>query len=175
MFIKNIIRFFPFLFFVIILSCSNPTENTIYSFEIYFLEDENHTYMDIKNSSLNDLVLQENPIVTDEDIDTVIISYLDNNPIISYNISYKYPVKNKFGDKIRPFVLSLNGDKLFIGEFWPQMMSYVPASILLIGIRDDESWLNSNDDEGHNKIQDENLVNSFNKLGIEIIYNNIGQ
>ncbi len=175
MLINNIIRFFSVLFLIFILSCSSPTENTIHSFKIYFLEDENLIYENVQNSSLSSLVLQENPIITGEDIDTVIINYLDNNPIISYNILYKYSMRETFGKKVRPFVLELNGDKLFVGGFWPQMMSYVPTSILMIGIRDDESWLNSNDDEGRTKIQDDNLVNTFNKLGIEIIYKNIGQ
>ncbi|RJP69719.1 MAG: hypothetical protein C4539_07345 [Ignavibacteriales bacterium] len=167
-FLFSVIAFFSILF----IKCDE--NETPYSYQIFYLEDSNLSYSDIENLPIDKLVLKKNPVITDKDIESITVLYLENNPIQSYRFSYNHSVKANFGEQVRPFVLLLNGQRFYTGECWPNFISIVPGSILLYRIRENESWLQPIDDKGNAKLKDQRIFETLKNLGVVIKYENIG-
>ena len=173
---KIIFQIFLFLatIFLSFFFISCDENDVTYSYQIYYLEDSNLSYTDIENKPIDKLVLQKSPIITEKDLDTFTVLYSENNPVQSYRITYNRSIKENFGEQVLPFVLVLNGKRIYIGECWPSFMSIVPKSILLYRIRENESWLQPNDDRGNVKLKDQRIFDTLKNLDIAIKYENIG-
>ena len=180
MWIKNTTKtIFPLIFLIHLISCEknyNPLNtDVIESYEIYFLEDEYNSYSDVEKLDLQKLKLQDNPQVRAENMDSVTIRYMEDNPYKSYYIIFKQPVNELLGDEIRPFVLVVNGVRYCLGEYWPRMMAYVPRNVQLISIRERKCWLIASDEIINSRLSDLMIFNFLEKAGVVIEYKNIGR
>jgi hypothetical protein len=161
--------------FISFNNCSGPIENEKnYSYEIYYLSDSSLSYFDVDHIGLNYLILKNKPFFTANDIEKFIVLYLKDNPICSYGIILKDSVDILYSNKVRPFVLLLNGERYYMGEYWPSFMSIIPKSINMFKAFDREYHLQPGDEIGNAKLKDPIILNALKNLGVKIEYVNIG-
>jgi len=157
-------------------NCSNPfEEENFFSYELYYLSDPSTSYFDAETIGIKKLILQDKAFITAYDIEKFIILYLDDNPIRSYRIIIKDSKNRLSSDEVKPFVLILNGERYYIGEYWPSFMNIIPKSILMYKAFGKEYHLHPGDDAGNTKLKNQIIINTLENLGVEIEYKNIGQ
>jgi hypothetical protein len=165
----SIIVSFSFFF----IGCDE--NDNIYSFGMYYLEDNTLSYSEAVNTSINKLKLKKNPFISANDIQTFTVIYIEDNPIISYRISLKDSIYDKLADDVSPFVLVINENRFSLAEYWPAFMSFIPQSILMYRAFGSEFDLLPGDEEGKAKLRDPTIINALENLGVEIKYKEIGK
>jgi hypothetical protein len=141
---------------------------------MYYLEDDTLKYSDILNISIYKLALQRNPFISDRDIKTYTVIYIDDNPKKSYQIVLKDSTTGVFAQNIRPFVFVLNGFRFCIGEYWPSFMSYFPRGVLLYKAYGKKFHLDPVGDYANTKFKDPRIIETLIIAGVQIEYKNIG-
>ncbi len=163
---------------VLSLSCgsgSNPVDSEYaHKYAMMFLADSILSFSDIEKIPMGDLRLEEVPFLTNGDIDTFTVFYLDNNPKRSYVLILKDSSTTRYAGNVRPFVLVLNGARYCVGEYWPAFMSIMPRSIFMYRAFGNRYHLMPGDDAGNDKLKDARIVEALENAGVRVVYKNIG-
>lgn len=145
-----------------------------HSFEMYYLEDKNLSFTEAEDINLRKLVLQKKPFITGEEIASFTVYYMSNNPIRSYQIQLADSLSGNFSEDVRPFVIVINGMRFCLAEYWPAFMSIIPKSIHMFRAFKNNFHIHPGDEHGNLKLKDPIIISTLKKLGVKIIYINIG-
>lgn len=154
-------------------SCYFPAEpENPYRFAMFYLHNPDLSYSDAKQTSIDLLVLQQDPFLQGEDISSFTINYIPDNPIRGYHIKLTESSFTGFSAKVRPFVLILNGQRYLLGEYWPAPMAIIPKSVIFYRIGNMYEMM-PGDDLGNNRLKAPEILSVLQELGVEIIYRDI--
>ncbi|HPG41434.1 MAG TPA: hypothetical protein PLP19_19265 [bacterium] len=154
--------------FVIISCTKNPAgANKVNSLEMYFLEDATLSYPDIMHTPVNNLQLAEQPFFTHEDIKSFTVLSFEDATYDKYMFTFRDSITNR-ENETRPFVMVLNQERLFSGEYWGSMMDSYPQGILIIVLTPQEFTLHPINKAGYDKMKIERIITTLERLDVEI-------
>jgi len=159
------------LFFVFQCSQDNSTEEG--SFDIYLISGSELNILEFGSADIESIDLPDNPVTSICDIDTYKIFQLENGLSLCHSIIFKTEIKDKFGSENCYFVLVVNGIRMYKGEYWANFMDTYPMDVTLLAYRDSEFHILAHDD-GKNKINDSDIINTLIDSGVNVIYQNTG-
>lgn len=97
------------------------------AFAIYLLADDKINARDAFEKKIGDLVLQERPLFTIDDISSY--QWNDHTLTLKPGVVERVPkVRNVFG---LPFVVMSGGQSLYVGGFWTYISSYLPYAPII--------------------------------------------
>jgi len=173
-FIRNL---FTFSFFVIslfcVFNCSQDSSKEEGTFNIYLIRDSELNILEFDSTDIERINLPDNPVTSICDIDTYKIFQSENGLSLCHSIIFKTETKDKFGSENCYFVLVVNGIRMYKGEYWANFMDTYPMDVTLLAYRDSEFHIMAND-EGKDKINDSDILNTLIDSGVNIIYQNTG-
>ena len=142
-------------------------------FAIHFLQNADLQYTDIADIPINRLVINKTAVITEKDIEYYKIFNFNNYTPLFHAIKFNKDVKSVFGNADRLFVLVVNGERQYVGEYWSSFKNSVPSEILMYSysIAENEFHILTSED-GDKKINNEKILNALTNAGIEIKYQN---
>ncbi len=165
------------LFVMLFFNCSreqHPLEASSESvFAIHFLQNADLHYTDIADKPIKSLTITKTPVVTEKDIEYYKIFNVTNKTPKTHAIKFNKDVESAFGNTDRFFVLVVNGERQYVGEYWSSFKNSVPSEILMYSysIAENEFHILTSED-GDKKINNEKILNALTNAGIEIKYQN---
>ncbi len=144
----------------------NEDKHTQPNFAIYLVE--NMDTIDAIKMDINNLMLEDTPILTDQNIsnyiwDTHEITLIKDDKlkkILDEKIYWKIPVSGK------PFVLMCNGERIYIGAFWTALSSLSdPGSPIIMSDFKDENYFRIACNKANDVRNDKRVYNTMKKLG----------
>ena len=123
------------LFVMLFSNCTreqHPLEASSESvFAIHFLQNADLQYTDIADIPINSLVINKTPVITEKDIEYYKIFNFNNYTPLFHAIKFNKDVKSAFGNADRLFVLVVNGERQYVGEYWSSFKNTLPPDIVI--------------------------------------------
>ncbi|MEA3499969.1 MAG: hypothetical protein U9R41_02980 [Candidatus Marinimicrobia bacterium] len=157
------------LFFVFQCSQDNSTEEG--SFDIYLISDSELNILEFSSADIESIDLPDNLVTSICDIDTYKIFQSESSLSLSHSIIFKSDMKEKFGNDNCYFVLVVNGDRMYKGEYWANFMNTYLQNVLIYPRRDNEFHILTVDDA--EQINDSRIINTLINSGVNVVYQNI--
>lgn len=173
---QSVRNLFIFLIFVISLFCvfhcsqDNSTEEG--SFDIYLITDSELNILEFDSMDIESIDLPDNPVISICDIDTYKIFQSESGLSLCHSIIFKSDIKEKFGDDNCLFVLVVDGTRKYKGEYWANFMDTYPMDVTLLAYKDNEFHILAHNN-GKDKINDSDIINTLINSGVNVIYQNI--
>ncbi len=82
-------------------------------------------------------------------------------------------INRKLRSDISPYVVKVGDERIYIGEYWPQIMSIIAQTVTMINMSD-HCWITATAN-CRDELNDTRIVQSLEKGGVEIIYDTVGE
>ena len=115
---------------------NNRTVNSVKDFSIYLIKDL--TVTEAMGKNLNDLPLEEKPMLTDKEITKY--NWKEHTFTLQESFSLEEKLEGKVSLSGRPFVVVVGSDRVYLGSFWNYFSSAYNPVIPTIS----SSWFKSN-------------------------------
>ncbi|MFH1852460.1 MAG: hypothetical protein ABIA75_08955 [Candidatus Neomarinimicrobiota bacterium] len=162
-----------FLMLGLMAGCSN-TDESLCDFGLYLLADTTLSYAEIADKSLGKLKLQDNPVIISEDIQSYEVLYSSDS---TYSLFHRMVVTaatvDKLGSEIIPYVVKVGSNRIYLGEYWPQLMSIMAQTVTMVNMAYVDLVFIANNDTGAELINDFRIVAALEQGGVEIVYEDI--
>lgn len=137
----SILVFFT-LFAISACSFSRKAETASSSFAIYLVEDDKT--IDALSKNINDLKLEEEPIITDQNI--ILYEWTLHRFTLNKDEKLQKVLDDKVYMKVptdgKPFVLMCDGERIYVGAFWTSLSSLsAPNCPIIISDYSDNDFL----------------------------------
>lgn len=173
-FIKYTDLVFIIIYLFCVFQCSQDNDKTEHgTFDIYLIHDSEFSLSEFESTEIGDIDLPDEPVTSICDIDTYKIFQSESGLSLAHSIVFKSEMKEIYGNNNCFFVLVVNGTRKYKGEYWANFMDTYPIDITLYVYRNIEFHILAHDD-GKDKINDSEIINTLVDSGINVIYHNIG-
>ncbi len=157
---------------IVMKSCSEYSED-IGDFGIYLLADSTLAYSDIASTPIRSLKLQSEPVITTADIINYRIVYsADSTCSLFHRMVLADTAVDKLGSEIIPYVVNVGANRIYVGEYWPQMMSIMDRTVTMIDMSD-HYWITAREEQ-MKELNDSRIIQALENGGVEIIYDTVG-
>ncbi|UCH10132.1 MAG: hypothetical protein JSU61_13170 [Fidelibacterota bacterium] len=163
----------PFVLFPIILVLHCTHDNNISeqgTFDIYLVRDSEICPIKIDEVPIEDIELPERPVATLNDIKTYEILQSRSGRSAVHALKFKYDMKEHFGYTNCCFVLLVDGERMYKGEYWANFMSTYPPTVIIHTYTDREFHIISLFEDGIDRINDPRIIQTLIDAGIEVTY-----
>lgn len=148
------------------LSCNNNSGTA--SFNVYMINDPDMSISEFDSTNIQDIELPPNPVLTITDIcQYTIVDY--DGLSLSHRVSINDHVHSVLGNSNSLFVLVVNGERKYKGEYWANFMNTYPLDVTFWASSDSIFTIMAHD-AGRDKINDPGIINTLSDHGIDVLY-----